>query len=192
MFPANYYFSLQGNEAPKDTNPSTLTKAGKKRANPAQFIPRTSKELQGNLEDYHQLQAIFEPLLEWIASVVSFQICLLLIFFFNNVVFYQMAKILPEHTKILQQWVDILPSNEFSPVFPFSGLVINVNVATRAHRDWGDLSLCLVLEISDCEGGELCMMEPGLVLHLRSGDTVAFPSHKVTHLLSISKAREHL
>jgi len=81
LFPANYYFSLQGNEAPKDTNPSTLTKAGKKRANPAQFIPRTSKELQGNLEDYHQLQAIFEPLLEWIASVVSFKICLLLISF---------------------------------------------------------------------------------------------------------------
>ena len=90
-------------------------------------------------------------------------------FFFNNVVFYQMAKILPEHTKILQQWVDILPSNEFSPVLPFSGLV------------WGDLSLCLVLEISDCEGGELCMMKPGLVLHFRSGDAVTFLSHKVTH-----------
>jgi len=25
------------------------------------------------------------------------------------------------------------------------------------------------------------MMEPGLVLRLRSGDAVAFPSHKVTH-----------
>ena len=91
-----------------------------------------------------------------------------------------MAKILPKHTKILQQWVDILPSNEFSLVFPFSGLVINVNVAMCAHHDCGDLSLCSVLEISDCEGGELCMMEPGLVLRLRSGDAVAFPSHKVT------------
>ena len=103
-----------------------------------------------------------------------------------------MAKVLPEHTKILQQWVDILLSNEFSLVFPFSGLAVNVNMATHAHRDWEDLSLCLVLEISDCEKGELCMMEPGLVLCLRSGDAVAFPSHKITHLISISKAREHL
>ena len=102
-------------------------------------------------------------------------------YFFINILFLQMARVLPEHTKILQQWVDTLPSNEFSPIFPFSGLVVNVNVATRAHRDSGDLSLCLVLEISDCEGGELCMMEPRLVLRLRSGDAVAFPSHKVTH-----------
>jgi hypothetical protein len=95
--------------------------------------------------------------------------------------FPQMAKVLPEHTKILQQWMDILPSNEFSPVFPFSKLIVNVNVAMHTHCDWGDLSLCLVLEISDCEEGELCMMEPGLVLHLRSGGTVAFPFYKVMH-----------
>lgn len=92
-----------------------------------------------------------------------------------------MAKVLPEYTIILKKWVEILPSNEFSPVFPFSGVVVNVNVATLAHRDWQDLCLCLVLEISDCEGGELCMMEPGLVLRIRSGDAVAFPSQKITH-----------
>jgi hypothetical protein len=152
LFTSNNPFAFQGNEAPEDANPSMLRKPGKKRSNPAQFIPWTSKELQGNLDDYHQLQAVFEPLFEWIADIVCLQISSILIF--NNILFHQMAKVLPEHTKILQQWVNILPSNEFSPVFPFSGLVINVNVVTRAHRNWEDLSLCLVLEISDCEGGE--------------------------------------
>ena len=179
LFISNNPFAFQRNEAPEDANPSTLRKPGKKCSNPAQFIPRTSKELQGNLEDYHQLQAIFEPLFEWIADVVCLQISSILIF--NNILFHQMAKVLPEHTKILQQWVNIPPSNEFSPVFPFSGLVINVNMAMRTHRDWEDLSLCLVFEISDCKGGELCMMEPKLVLHLRNGNAVAFSSHKITY-----------
>lgn len=92
-----------------------------------------------------------------------------------------MTKILPEHTKVLRQWVDILPCNEFSPVFPFGGVVVNMNVATRAYRDWEDLGICFVLQISDCEGGELCLMEPGLVIELRNGDGVAFPSNKITH-----------
>ena len=59
--------------------------------------------------------------------------------------------------------------------------MINMNVATRVHRDEGDLSLCFILEISDCKGGELCLMEPGLVIELRNGDGVAFCSNKITH-----------
>jgi len=92
-----------------------------------------------------------------------------------------MAELLPDHYAILKLWVELLPSNDFSPVFPFGGLVINMNVATRAHRDTEDLSLCFILEISDCEGGELCLMEPGLVIELRNGDGVAFCSNKITH-----------
>jgi hypothetical protein len=38
-----------------------------------------------------------------------------------------------------------------------------------------------VLLISDCEGGELCLVEPGLVLGLRLGDMIVFPSTKLTH-----------
>jgi hypothetical protein len=72
-FNSNNSFSFQGTHAPEDANPSTLTKCGTKHSNPAQFIPHTSKKLQGNLEDYHQLQAIFEPLFEWIAGKVHLQ-----------------------------------------------------------------------------------------------------------------------
>jgi hypothetical protein len=72
-FNSNNSFSFQKTHAPEDANSSTLTKYRKKCSNPAQFIPRTLKELQGNLEDYHQLQAIFEPLFEWIAGEVRLQ-----------------------------------------------------------------------------------------------------------------------
>lgn len=89
-----------------------------------------------------------------------------------------MAELLHEHFLILKHWVELLPSNDFSPVFPFGGLVINMNVATQVHRDEGDLSLCFIFEISNCEGGELCLMELGLV---RSGDGVAFCSNKISH-----------
>jgi len=43
--------------------------------------------------------------------------------------------------------------------------------------------LCAVLAITDnaAEGGDLCFMEPGIRLELRSGDLVVFPSHRLSH-----------
>jgi hypothetical protein len=35
--------------------------------------------------------------------------------------------------------------------------------------------------ISDCEGGELCLYEPGVVLELKNGDVVLFDSAALTH-----------
>jgi len=77
--------------------------------------------------------------------------------------------------------MEILPCNDASPVYPFSGFVINLNVTTRIHRDWGDQDICLVLVIKDGIGGELCLMEPGIVLGLRNGDAVVFASSKISH-----------
>lgn len=54
-------------------------------------------------------------------------------------------------------------------------------MVTSAHRDAKDLKACLVLVIGTHTGGELCLMEPGIVLPLRSGDLVIFQSPKVTH-----------
>lgn len=93
----------------------------------------------------------------------------------------QLHSLLPSEYSVLKPWVDVLPANEFSPVYPFGGFVINLNVATRVHRDTGDLCLCLILVISDCEGGDLCLYEPGVVLELRSGDVVLFKSDRLTH-----------
>lgn len=90
--------------------------------------------------------------------------------------------ILPEEYRLLQQWVDVLPGNQFSPAYPFGGFVVNLNVATRAHRDHKDFRrLCLIIVISDCKGGELALVEPGVVLELQSGDMVLFRSADLTH-----------
>jgi len=46
-----------------------------------------------------------------------------------------------------------------------------------------DKKLCIVMAISDedCEGGDICFMEPGIRLQLLSGDVVLFPSAKISH-----------
>jgi hypothetical protein len=89
--------------------------------------------------------------------------------------------LLPETYETLSFLIEALPNCDTSPVHPFSGFVLNVNVSTRIHRDWGDEDICLVLVLSDCVGGELCLMEPGVVLNLKTGDVVIFKSSEISH-----------
>lgn len=84
---------------------------------------------------------------------------------------------------------DILPGNDIPSVYPFQSLVINFNVHTKAHRDSQDLTYCLVMPIGSFEGGELCMVETGLVVGLRSGDWIVFRSAEVTHFNMHFKGR---
>jgi hypothetical protein len=90
-------------------------------------------------------------------------------------------QLLPDEYAVLSQYVDILPCNDVSPVYPFTGFVLNINVTTLLHRDPEDEKFCLLLIVSDCEGGELCFLEPGLAFGLKLGDVIAFPSTKLTH-----------
>ena len=62
----------------------------------------------------------------------------------------------------------MLPSNSFAPADPWSGIVVNANCATRAHRDVGDDDYCMVVVVSDCEGGDLVFHELGLVFSARN------------------------
>jgi hypothetical protein len=59
--------------------------------------------------------------------------------------------------------------------------VVNVNIATRAHRDQADEQVCMVVTISECEGGALVLHEAGIIVESRSGDGVIFPSVSQTH-----------
>lgn len=77
--------------------------------------------------------------------------------------------------------MDVLPGKETAPAHPFGGFVLNLNVATRAHRDVKDLKVCLILVIGNHQGGELCLVEMGLTVRLRNGDIALFPSGKITH-----------
>ncbi|TFK59190.1 hypothetical protein BDN72DRAFT_781076 [Pluteus cervinus] len=127
----------------------------------AKMIPRAAKELQQNPIAYSLCQQAFAPYFSWMSSVIETH--------------------LPEEYEKLRKFAEVLPGNELAPAHPFAGFVINLNVATALHRDWGDESICVVTVVSDCEGGELVLLEPGLVLELRHGDTVIFPSSKISH-----------
>ena len=77
--------------------------------------------------------------------------------------------------------VDMMPAGTLPAVYPFQSWVLNLNVATKAHRDRKDYHLCLVVAVGRFEGGELCMVETGLVLEIQPGDIVVFPSSNITH-----------
>lgn len=68
-------------------------------------------------------------------------------------------------------------------MYPFSGLVLNFNVATTVHRDTKDQSICLVMPLFDrsTTGGHLCIKELGLVVEMKSLDLVIFRSSLLTH-----------
>lgn len=95
--------------------------------------------------------------------------------------FYQMKE---HHENIyneLAPWIEKLPLNAYAPVEPWSGVVVNGNCATRAHRDVGDDKYCMVTVVSDCTGGDLVFHELGLVFSACNGDTALFRSISLTH-----------
>jgi len=75
----------------------------------------------------------------------------------------------------------MLPFNANSPAFPFSGLVVNLCVSTDGHRDLKDKRICVVIPFGEWEGGEICLYELGLVIKLKAGDILIFPSCDITH-----------
>lgn len=94
-----------------------------------------------------------------------------------------MKELLPDDYKNMSAFVDLLPACAFSPVYPYSGFVFNINVSTRMHRDSKDKGMCLVMPFfSDTTvGGELCILELGLVFRLRPFDAIFFRSGDLTH-----------
>ncbi|KAG1868759.1 hypothetical protein C8R48DRAFT_771536 [Suillus tomentosus] len=100
----------------------------------------------------------------------------------NDISYRELMKThLPEEYEVIIELSHNLPGGECSPVAPFLSIVINLNVTTEAHRDRFDKDLCLVLPIGKFKAGALVHFEQGLVLELRCGDFVIFPSDDTTH-----------
>ena len=93
----------------------------------------------------------------------------------------QVCHHLPKEYDALRVHCESLPMGQQSPAFPFSGFVINLCTCTIAHRDHGDLQLCVVIPFGDWKGGELCLHEPRLVFEAAPGDLIIFPSSDITH-----------
>ncbi|TFK59405.1 hypothetical protein BDN72DRAFT_905877 [Pluteus cervinus] len=166
-----------------NVDPCTIQKKDKKKkANTAQFIPRASGEIRDHPAKYGAMQQMMAPVFTFIDKLVFqfYHLCLYSTYFH----YYRLRSIYQRTIhKDLKEFVEALPGNAVSPASPFSGFVINLNAVTQAHRDWNDQSICVVTVISDpdCEGGELVLVEPGLVLDLKCGDMVIFPSSQLSH-----------
>jgi hypothetical protein len=128
--------------------------------------------------EYDNLCNSFQEFFSWVEEKVFASFLLSIV---DSNIPLQLRNRLPDVYDELSLFTDVLPGKEGSPVHPFGGFVLNINVITRCHRDVKDLSVCLVLVIGDHVGGELCLLEPGLVLRLRNGDMALFPSGHVTH-----------
>lgn len=127
---------------------------------------------------YEQLQENMEPVYAWVKEQVSHSHVL----FDSKDNCYKVQTYLPQEYKKLCEYTENLPLDDPPPSPPFAGLVYNINVVTGIHRDWNDDSICFVLVISKCEGGDLLLVEPGLVIELENGDGIAFRSAEITHL----------
>ncbi|KAF8871280.1 hypothetical protein CPB84DRAFT_1623617, partial [Gymnopilus junonius] len=132
---------------------------GRKPVNTSLNVPRLSEDAKENSAAYQMLNGALKPVFDWICELVRLHL------------FFQ------------KKWLIrySLPNCGVSPVYPFGGYVLNINVSTRIHHDTGDQHICLVLVISDCVGGELVFKEPGLVLDLKNGDVVIFTSKDISH-----------
>ena len=94
---------------------------------------------------------------------------------------YQVRSRLPNHFDELVAVIRHIPFAQNLLSYPFTNLIVNLGAETSAHIDPQDNGLCVVLPFGNWTGGELCLYEPGLVLELRPGDVVMFPSNHVTH-----------
>ncbi|KAF4586308.1 hypothetical protein EYR38_010583 [Pleurotus pulmonarius] len=155
-------YSTNGDDAPDDIHPAELSKQGlKRRSTFSLFVPRPSEEMKRFPKAYEALKDNFALAFEEIRDILQ--------------------TLLPKEYNIEKIFAEFLPGDEVSPVFPFSGVVVNLNVQTIEHCDGMDTLMCLVLAIGSFRDGDICLREAGLRLQLRNGDWLVFDSKNITH-----------
>ena len=93
----------------------------------------------------------------------------------------QFHTLLPDVHRNLSDVGDIHPMMPNKLGEPFSGAVLNINVASLLHRDGKDEDGCILLPMGPFGGGELGLLEARLVLELRHADWIFFLSGWMTH-----------
>jgi hypothetical protein len=88
---------------------------------------------------------------------------------------------LPEEYDHIEVYCNNLPLNNSPGTHPFAGIVVNFCVSTDSHRDWSDNVLCVVIPFGTWEDGEIVLFELKLVIKMKSGDVLFFPSCHITH-----------
>ncbi|EGO04270.1 hypothetical protein SERLA73DRAFT_148853 [Serpula lacrymans var. lacrymans S7.3] len=127
----------KANDAPNDIPPLMMKRKYASRTNYLQLVPYTSKEIQDHTDIYQRLKTVFADLFEWINEMF--------------------ATYLPAKYLVLRQHAELLPGNNASAACPFLGLVVNINVSTKAHRDAKDKLFCLVIPLDE-KGGYCALL----------------------------------
>ncbi|KAA1473696.1 hypothetical protein DENSPDRAFT_752236, partial [Dentipellis sp. KUC8613] len=145
-----------GRNAPENVHPLFLRKEGASRTNYSQMTPYLSADAKKHAELLEEMKIIFEEVFQWIEQ--------------------ELQDKLPREYELLSMDAQFLPGNALSPVHPFLGFVVNLNVSTKGHRDSKDKTYCLVLPIGEFKDGALVFYEQGLTIELQSGDFIVFQS----------------
>ncbi|TDL13178.1 hypothetical protein BD410DRAFT_735642 [Rickenella mellea] len=93
----------------------------------------------------------------------------------------RLKTLIPESYDRHNEYLKILPlgGNILSP--PFTGMVVNIGVATDAHRDDGDEEYCVVCPFGRHRKGEIVIYELKLVIEVQIFFIFAFLSRNLTH-----------
>ncbi|TEB34342.1 hypothetical protein FA13DRAFT_1789461 [Coprinellus micaceus] len=155
-------YSKRGTGAPTEAHPSSIRREGKAGPQTTRVnIPRELEEAKLWQTHKERLRNACAPFFAWVEDTLK--------------------DLLPEEFSALEVSINVLPVGDSVLCHPFTSVVVNFNVNTIMHVDDKDKEICVVFQLSDCTGGELCLAEPGLVLRLRNGDGVIFKSNEVTH-----------
>ncbi|THU96685.1 hypothetical protein K435DRAFT_560596, partial [Dendrothele bispora CBS 962.96] len=153
-------YGTQGTLAPRNIHPHKLKNKQTKKTNHSQFLTRESNDMRDHPEQYRRICDALEPVLRWIVDKVSMHADL-----FSDI----------------ETEVDIFPLQDTNPVRPFSSFVLNLNVMTQPHRDWGDKNGCIVLVLGGHIGGGIVFQEAKIVVETSHADSVTFCSNRLTH-----------
>ncbi|THH22504.1 hypothetical protein EUX98_g8191, partial [Antrodiella citrinella] len=149
-------YCADGRKYPTDVSPFLLVDKNGKPVPLTQTQPYESSDLVNHTQAFEDLREAWQLLFDRVRDMLR--------------------QHLPDEFEELVGFADALPHWRPPAAYPFSGFVVNLNVMTRGHRDTMDTSVCLVFVLGEHEGGELCLVEPGLTVKLREGDFIIFPS----------------
>ncbi|KIM54099.1 hypothetical protein SCLCIDRAFT_137469 [Scleroderma citrinum Foug A] len=147
-------YTIQANDAPEDTHPYMLRHANGSCVNITQMIPYQCHNIETYGQLYDNIVIGFKDVFTWIQEMFKTH--------------------LPLEFRVIVEAIGTLPGASPCPFSPMASLVVNINVRTEAHRDVFDKELCLVMPVGEFSGGELVMVEQGLVFLLRNGDVMLF------------------
>ncbi|TFK16552.1 hypothetical protein FA15DRAFT_432567 [Coprinopsis marcescibilis] len=154
-------FSAIAPEGTEQAHPSTFVHGSQTRDS-STLQPRESEAVLSYPLEFSHFKDSFQPLCEWISS--------------------QIQDLIPEEAGILEAYLNTLPGSPTVAVHPMPCMALNHNPCTLQHFDGGDAGSAIVIAFIKGKGGQLVLVELGLVLELESGHIVIFPACKLSHL----------